>query len=40
MLLQPFKFDNQNFSKKAEPMTTNMKLIGSIYYLLVKEVLD
>lgn len=40
MLLQPFKFDNHNFTKKSEPITTNLKLISSIYYLLIKEVLD
>lgn len=39
MILQPFKFDANNFPKKEEPLSTNMKLIGSVYYHIVKEVI-
>jgi hypothetical protein len=38
MLLQPSKFDNKNFPKNQQPLTENMKLVSSIYYLMAKEV--
>ena len=40
MFLQPFKFDAKNFPKKEEPISTTMKLISSVYYHILKEILD
>ena len=40
MLLQPHKFDDQAFPKGKEPVSTNLKVIGSVYYHLVKNVIE
>jgi hypothetical protein len=39
-IVQPYKFDEENFSKKKEVLQDNMKIIGSIYYSMLKELVD
>lgn len=40
MLVQPHKFDAKNFPRKAEPISTNMRVVGSVFYYMVKEVVE
>jgi hypothetical protein len=39
IILQPHKFDSENFPKTNEKLQTNMFVLGSVYYRLVKQVL-
>ena len=39
LILQPHKFDNENFEKNKEPLYTNLKIVGSVYYHLIKTVI-
>ena len=39
MLLQPHKFDSDNFKRHKEPLAANMYVIASVYYKLAKQIM-
>ena len=39
LFLQPHKFDEDNFPKHKEPLNSNMSIVSSVYYHLIKDIL-